>query len=159
MCLPLPGPLHSKWLKDKRVAIDLQGLIPVGIAVQQTLVVTHALTVQATVPDLPAVYSTPNMILFMEITCTDLIRPYLPDGWVSVGALVDVRHLAATPVGATVTATATVVEVTNKLVTFEVEAHDGIDLIGRGRHARAPIALERFESGLARKRQSMPQGS
>ena len=141
------------------MSVDLPALIPTGIRLEQTLVVTHALTVQATVPDLPAVYSTPNMILFMEITCTDLIRPHLPEGWVSVGALVDVRHLAATPVGATVMATARVVEVTNKLVTFEVEAHDGVDLIGRGRHARAPIALDRFESGLARKCQSMLQGS
>ena len=141
------------------MSMNLPALIPAGISLEQALLVTHALTVQATVPDLPAVYSTPNMILFMEITCTDLIRPYLPRGWVSVGALVDVRHLAATPVGATVKATATVVEVTNKLVTFEVEAHDGVDLIGRGRHARAPIALDRFESGLARKCQSLLQGS
>ena len=141
------------------MSVDLPALIPTGIHLEQTLVVTHALTVQATVPDLPAVYSTPNMILFMEITCTDLIRPHLPEGWVSVGALVDVRHLAATPVGATVTALARVVEVTNKLVTFEVEAHDGVDLIGRGRHARAPIALDRFESGLARKRRPILQGS
>lgn len=141
------------------MSVDLPALIPTGIHLEQTLVVTHALTVQATVPDLPAVYSTPNMILFMEITCTDLIRPHLPEGWVSVGALVDVRHLAATPVGATVTAMARVVEVTNKLVTFEVEAHDGVDLIGRGRHARAPIALDRFESGLARKRRPILQGS
>ena len=131
--------------------IDLASLIPCGISGSQRLTVGHALTVQATVPDLPAVYSTPNMILFMEIVCTDLIRPYLPEGWVSVGALVDVRHLAATPVGFTVTARATVVELTKSLVVFEVEAHDGIETIGRGRHARAPIELNRFQAGCLRK--------
>ena len=61
------------------------------------------------------------------------------------------RHLAATPVGFTVTARATVVELTKSLVVFEVEAHDGIETIGRGRHARAPIELNRFQAGCLRK--------
>lgn len=136
--------------------MHLPDLVPLGITASQRLTVTHALTVQAAVPDLPAVYSTPNMILFMEVVCTDLIRPYLPDGWVSVGALVDVRHLAATPVGFEVTARATVVEVGKSLVSFEVEAHDGVDLIGSGRHARAPIELARFQAGTARKQAARP---
>ena len=133
--------------------IDLAACIPLGLSGSQQLIVGHDLTVQATVPDLPPVYSTPNMILFMEIVCTDLIRPLLPEGWVSVGALVDIRHLAATPVGLTVTATATVVELTKSLVVFAVEAHDGVDLIGRGRHARAPIELHRFQAGCLRKQE------
>jgi len=86
--------------------MDFPQLIPLDIRLSQTLQVTHALTVQATVPDLPPVYSTPNMILFMEIVCADLIRPYLPAGWVSVGALVEKQQLAANPVGMTVKATA-----------------------------------------------------
>lgn len=132
--------------------MNLPELVPVGVSASQTLIVSHDLTVQARVPDLPPVYSTPNMILFMEIVCTDLIRPYLPAGWVSVGALVNVKHLAATPVGFTVTATATVLEVTKSLVVFEVEAHDGVDRIGSGQHARAPIELSRFLAGTERKR-------
>ncbi|HMM75671.1 MAG TPA: hotdog domain-containing protein [Gammaproteobacteria bacterium] len=132
--------------------MNLPELVPVGISASQSLRVTHDLTVQARVPDLPPVYSTPNMILFMEIVCTDLIRPCLPPGWVSVGALVEVKHLAATPVGFTVTVRATVVEVTKSLVVFEVEAHDGVDRIGSGRHARAPIELARFLAGTERKR-------
>jgi len=131
--------------------IDLPALIPPGISLSQQLTVSHDLTVQAVVPELPPVYSTPNMILFMEIVCTALIRPYLPAGWVSVGALVDIRHLAATPVGLTVTATARVLEVKNSLVMFAVEAHDGVDVIGRGQHARAPVELNRFLAGCARK--------
>jgi predicted thioesterase len=58
--------------------------------------------------------------------------------------LVDVKHLAATPVGLTVTATAEVISVEGNTVTFAVEAHDGIEKIGEGRHVRAPIHLERF---------------
>lgn len=136
--------------------MNLPELVPVGVTASQSLLVTHDLTVQARVPDLPPVYSTPNMILFMEIVCTDLLRPYLPAGWVSVGALVEVKHLAATPVGFTVTVQATVVEVTKSLVVFELEAHDGVDRIGSGRHARAPIELARFLAGTERKRAARP---
>lgn len=131
--------------------MNLQELVPVGATASQQLTVTHELTVQARVPDLPPVYSTPNMILFMEIVCTDLLRDYLPAGWVSVGALVNVKHLAATPVGFTVTVTARVAEVTKSLVIFDVEAHDGVDRIGAGQHARAPIELARFMAGTERK--------
>jgi len=132
--------------------MNLSELVPVGITTSQSLIVTHALTVQANVPDMPPVYSTPNMILLMEIVCADLIRPHLPAGWVSVGALVEVKHLAATPVGFTVTATARVAEVTKSLVVFEVEAQDGVERIGSGRHARAPIEFARFLAGIERKR-------
>lgn len=136
--------------------MNLSERVPLGITASQALLVTHDLTVQARVPDLPPVYSTPNMILFMEIVCTDLLRPCLPEGWVSVGALVNVRHLAATPVGFTVTVTATVIEVTKSLVSFEVEAHDGVDRIGSGQHSRAPIELARFLAGTERKRAARP---
>ncbi len=131
--------------------MDLQELILVGTSHRASLTVTHDLTVQARVPELPPVYSTPNMILFMEIVCTELLQPLLPAGWVSVGAFVKVKHLAATPVGFSVTATAIVVEVSKSLVTFEVTAHDGIDTIGQGQHARAPIEMIRFMQGVAKK--------
>lgn len=136
--------------------MNLSECVALGLQGRQSLVVTHDLTVQARVPDLPPVYSTPNMILFMEVVCTDLIRPYLPAGWVSVGARVDVRHLAATPVGFTVTVTATVVEVTKSLVVFDVEADDGVERIGTGQHARAPVELARFLAGTERKRAAKP---
>jgi fluoroacetyl-CoA thioesterase len=131
--------------------VNLQELVLVGTTLRSSLIVAHDLTVQARVPELPPVYSTPNMILFMEIVCTELLKPLLPAGWVSVGAFVNVKHLAATPVGFTVTAVATVVEVSKSLVTFEVTAHDGIDTIGQGQHARAPIEMTRFMQGVAKK--------
>lgn len=135
---------------------DFPALVPVGASHRASLVVSHALTVQATVPALPPVYATPHMIMFMEIACTDLLAGFLPDGWVSVGAVVNVQHLAATPEGFTVTVTARVAEVTPTLVTFEVEAHDGVDLIGKGIHSRAPILMERFMAGVARKQGQKP---
>jgi fluoroacetyl-CoA thioesterase len=131
--------------------MNLQELVLVGATHRANLTVTHDLTVQARVLELPPVYSTPNMILFMEIVCTELLKPLLPAGWVSVGAFVNVKHLAATPVGFEVTVTATVVEVSKSLVTFEVTAHDGLDTIGQGQHARAPIEMTRFMQGVANK--------
>jgi predicted thioesterase len=93
---------------------------------------------------MPAVLATPMMILLIEMTARDLIQPYLPDGWITVGAVVNVRHLAATPAGATVTVRAEITEVSAKTVTLAVEAHDGVDKIGEGTHVRAPIELTRF---------------
>jgi len=136
--------------------MNLQDCVTVGRTHSARLTVTHELTVQARVPELPPVYSTPNMILFMEIVCTDLLKQCLPAGWVSVGAQINVRHLAATPVGFEVTVTAKVTDVAKSLVTFEVEAHDGIDVIGKGEHVRAPIEMARFMSGVAKKMARRP---
>jgi predicted thioesterase len=96
--------------------------------------------------DMPEVYGTPMMIYLMEVAAADAIAKYLPQGWGSVGAVVNVKHLAATPVGFTVTARAEVVSVNDRLVNFTVEAHDGVEKIGEGTHTRGVINLERFEA-------------
>ena len=69
-----------------------------------------------------------------------------------MGVEVNVRHLAATPVGRTVTATGRVESVNDRLVTFSVEAHDGVDTIGAGTHVRAVVELARFERHVQAKR-------
>ena len=78
--------------------------IPVGASASKSVVVTRELTVAHFHPDMPEVYGTPLMIYLMEVAAADAIHKYLPEGWVSVGVRVDVKHLAATPVGLTVTA-------------------------------------------------------
>ena len=119
--------------------------IPVGAVAGQTMEVTREMTVAHFHSHMPEVFGTPMMIYLMELAAAEAIQPYLPEGWVSVGATVEVKHLAATPVEFTVTARAEVVSVSDHLVTFKVEAHDGVDKIGEGTHVRAPIELERFE--------------
>jgi predicted thioesterase len=86
------------------------------------------------------------MIYLMEVAAAEAIEKYLPAGWTSVGAVVSVKHLAATPVGFTVTARAEVTSVNDRLVTFTVEAHDGAEKIGEGTHTRGVINLERFHA-------------
>jgi predicted thioesterase len=118
--------------------------IPVGVTATRELTVTEEMTVAHFHAAMPAVYGTPIMILHMETTAGSAIEAYLPEGWVSVGTVVNVKHLAATPVGAKVTIKATVTEIHGNSITFHVEAHDGTDKIGEGTHTRAAIELERF---------------
>lgn len=126
--------------------MDFAASIPTGASASQSVVVTRDLTVAHFHSDMPEVYGTPMMIYLMEVAAAEAIAKHLPSGWRSVGAMVNVKHLAATPVGFTVTARAEVVSVNDRLVTFKVEAHDGIEKIGEGTHGRGIIHLERFES-------------
>jgi fluoroacetyl-CoA thioesterase len=92
------------------------------------------------------VFSTPSMISEMEETCRLLLKEeFLPDEeWDSVGTLVNVRHLKATPVGAEIKLKAKVVNVNNRRVTFEVDAVDKIEKIGEGIHERTIINVPEF---------------
>lgn len=129
--------------------MDATSFISVGLRAERRLTVTHEMTVQHFVPSMPAVYGTPIMILHLEMTSGDAIASALPTGVVSVGIVVDIRHLAATPVGREVRVTAIVTKVERKVVWFEVEAYDGERKIGDGRHARGVVNTADFESRFA----------
>ena len=123
-----------------------------GLTGLETVVVTREITVAHFHPGMPEVYGTPFMIYLMEVAASNAIQDLLPAGWVSVGTEVNVKHLAATPLARTVTATARVESVSERLVTFVVDAHDGVDRIGVGTHARTVVDLARFERHLQGKR-------
>jgi fluoroacetyl-CoA thioesterase len=91
------------------------------------------------------------MIALMEWVCTQLLAPYLDPGEGSLGVHVDVSHLAATPPGMTVTVEVECVAVVGSRVTFKVKAHDGLDLIGEGRHERFVVMWDKFNARLAAK--------
>lgn len=118
--------------------------IPPGAAATKTIEVTKEMTVAHFIESMPEVYGTPIMIYHMEDVAGCVIQQYLPEGWVSVGVVVNVKHLAATPVGAKVTARAEVIAVDDYTVTFSVESHDGFEKIGEGTHVRALVQTERF---------------
>lgn len=124
--------------------MDARDFIKVGMNAERLLTVTHDLTVQHVVSTMPAVYGTPMMILEMEMTSGDAVTPHLPAGWVTVGTEVNIRHLAATPVGRVVRTTARVIEVERRVVRFEVEAFDGDRKIGDGRHGRGLVNIVDF---------------
>jgi fluoroacetyl-CoA thioesterase len=100
---------------------------------------------------LPQVLATPVMVLIMENAALNAIRSYLEPGESAVGTAIDVRHLAATPVGHTVRAEAEVTAVDGKRIEFSVSARDEVEEIGRGTHRRAVIDLASFNERLASK--------
>jgi len=123
--------------------------IPTGSRGEFSIPVTHEVTVAHFHPEMPAVFGTPFLVYAMEVAAANALAPYLPAGRVSVGTEVDVAHLAATPVGFTVTARAEVLASAERTVTFRAEAHDGVERIGEGTHVRAIIERARFEKRLA----------
>jgi predicted thioesterase len=103
------------------------------------------------------VLSTPSMVMEMEETCRLLLKEQFvrdPE-WDSVGTIVDVRHLAATPVGAKVYLSAKVVEVEGRRVMFEVEARDRLEMVGEGRHERFIINVPRFRAKFNEKQKQL----
>src|SRR5664279_4730073 len=98
---------------------------------------------------LPQVLATPVMILIMENAALNAIRPFLDSGESAVGAAIDVRHLAATPVGNDVRAEAEVINVNGKRIEFKVSARDETEEIGNGTHQRIVINLRSFNERLA----------
>ena len=128
--------------------MDARDVIKIGMSAERRLVVPTERTVGHFVPDMPMVYATPMMILEMEMASADAIAAVLAPGWITVGTEVDIRHLAATPVGATVRTSAKVVAVERRVIRFEVEAFDERRRIGEGRHARGLVNVASFTAAL-----------
>ena len=97
------------------------------------------------------VLATPVMINLIEAAALAAIEHLLPAGYQSLGTHLDVRHLAATPVGMKVKATARVTKVDGRTVSFEVSAHDDIDLIGDGLHERVVVNVAKFDLRVQKK--------
>lgn len=108
---------------------------------------------------LPPVFSTPNVIRLLERTAHTTILPYLTEGQGSVGVVVNIRHLAATPIGFTVRTRAEVLAVEGRMIKFKVEAWDDVEKIAEGEHERFIIDLSRFIDRVEKKRREFGQSS
>jgi fluoroacetyl-CoA thioesterase len=97
------------------------------------------------------VLATPVMINLIEAAALAAVEHLLPAGYQSLGTHLDVRHIAATPVGMRVRATAEVVSVDGRSLRFRVEAHDERDLIGDGTHERVVVNVAKFDERVQRK--------
>jgi predicted thioesterase len=97
------------------------------------------------------VYSTPMLVYDIEMACRELLLEHLDAGEDSVGTRVEVDHLAATLLGMPVELKVTIAEVKGRAVTFEIEGHDSVDAICRGRHSRFVVDLESTAARLASK--------
>jgi predicted thioesterase len=118
--------------------------IPVGTKGEQILQVTNEVAIDFLGPETARVLSTPHLIWYLEITCQQAIKPLLDPGHDSVGTEVNVKHLAATPVGMQVTFTCEVTGVDERRVRFRVEARDEREKISEGTHERYVVNVERF---------------
>lgn len=99
-----------------------------------------------------SVLATPEMVRLMEGAAVRAVDHLLPDGYRTVGVRVDVRHLAATPLGMTVRARAKLVAVDGRRLTFQVEAFDEAEKIGEGIHERMIIDMSKFKQRVEAKR-------
>lgn len=127
--------------------------IPIGAKGTYTLRVTPAhLANQFKDAILPQVFATPMMVTIMENAALNAIREYLDPGESAVGTVVNVRHLAATPAGHQVTATAEVTKVDGRRVEFNVNARDETEEIGVGTHERMVVDMVRLNKRLDAKK-------
>ena len=101
------------------------------------------------------VFGTPSMVAFMENTCKNCVQPHLAAGEGTVGIALNIRHLAAAPIGATVSCDCELTEVDRKILTFTVTVTMGDELIGDGTHKRAKVDFARFQAKADEKRKSM----
>ena len=127
--------------------------IPVGAKGTYSLQVTPAhLANQFKDAALPQVFATPMMVTAMENAALNAVRDYLDPGESAVGTLVNIRHLAATPVGHLVTAQAEVTKVDGRRIEFTVSARDETEEIGAGTHERMVVDMARLGRGLRPRR-------
>src|SRR5438093_9806810 len=126
--------------------------IPVGSKGSFNLVVTpDHLANRFKDATLPPVLATPVMIMVMENAALNAVKPYLDIGESALGTRVDVRHLAATPVGRRVTGEAEVTKLDGRRIEFTIRAMDGNEEIGIGTHERVIIDLAKFAERLKAK--------
>jgi fluoroacetyl-CoA thioesterase len=125
--------------------MDALDNVTIGMTAEKAVTVTTEMTVGHFVAQMPQVYATPMMILHMEMASGSAIASHLPEGFISVGMDVKIRHLAATSVGHTVRAISRVIRIEPKSVVFEVEAWDGDRKIGDGTHRRGIVNVVEFE--------------
>jgi len=118
---------------------------PIGLEATVELIVPHDWTIQKYDPSLPAVLSTPAMIGMMELAAAQSVKDALPSGSITVGTRIEVDHLKAATVGATVRAHARLAGYEGRFLVFETVARSGEDVIGRGRVFRAVVEPARFQ--------------
>jgi predicted thioesterase len=123
--------------------------LQLGLTGESATTVTHENTAAAVGAGGVEVFSTPMMIALMENAAWQATANELDEGYVTVGTLVNVRHLGATPIGQQVRAIGELVEIDGRRLVFKVEAYDEQKKIGEGQHERFIVNLDRFLQRLA----------
>jgi fluoroacetyl-CoA thioesterase len=137
----------------------MKDTLKAGIEYTHKFTIPSTKTVPALYPEseefqaMPEVFATGYMVGLIEWTCIKAINPHLD--WPkeqTVGIHIDVNHIAATPPGFEVTTKVKLIEIDGRKLVFEVEAHDSVDLITRGKHERFIINKEKFDAKMKDKK-------
>jgi predicted thioesterase len=125
--------------------------IPIGTrrAAEETVEFKHTLTAHH--PELPPVYSTPDMIRLMETAAFLALQPYCEGDEITVGTAINVQHRAASGIGAKIRAEAVLESLDGKFYRVRVTAWDDVQEIGRGTVGRAVVSVGRFVDKMKRK--------
>ena len=132
------------------MAADLSKLRP-GLRGEASLVVGEQHTAPRVGSGAVHVLATPVMINLFEAAALAAIESLLPPGHQSLGTVLNVRHIAATPVGMRVVASAVVEKIDGRTVHFRLDARDERDLIGDGTHERVVVNVEKFDARVRQK--------
>lgn len=119
-------------------------MLEIGLKGKETVEVTAENTAKSVGSGMLAVFATPAMAALMEKTAAISVATYLGEGEGTVGISLNIRHLAATPVGLTVTCESELIEIDRKRLVFSLKVTDGVDVIGDGTHERFIINNEKF---------------
>jgi len=115
-----------------------------GLTGEASVTVDQSNTAAALGSGLVPVFGTPALIALLELAAVHAVADALPPGSTSVGTHLDVRHLAATPIGMTVCAQATLTAIDGRRLIFAVEAFDKVEKVGEGNHTRVIVDAQKF---------------
>ncbi|WP_405346331.1 thioesterase family protein [Ruminococcus sp.] len=118
--------------------------IIIGLTNEKSVAVTIENTAVSMGSGTLRVFATPAMIALCEGCCAETVEDLLGEGMTSVGTKVDIEHLAASPIGASILCKSRIVAVDGRRLDFEVEVYDNVGLIGKGRHTRFIVDAEKF---------------
>lgn len=124
--------------------------IPIGARGEADETVAHKHTLTAHHPELPAVYSTPDMIRLMETAAFHALQPYCEGDEITVGTSIHIEHRAASGIGARIKAEAILQSFDGRFYTLGVTARDDVQEIGRGTVGRAVVSIGKFMSKMHR---------
>jgi fluoroacetyl-CoA thioesterase len=131
--------------------MDLPSKLQPGLSGRAELIVGEQHTAPRVGSGLVHVLATPVMINLFEAAALDAVDQYLPAGYQSLGTVLNVRHIAATPVGMRVRASAEIVKIEGRTVFLRVKAEDEKELIGDGMHERVVVNVDKFSQRVKRK--------
>lgn len=128
---------------DRQLSVGIQGEAKLKVDESNTAIAYGSGTV--------SVLATPALIALLENAAQNSVAPYLEEGNTTVGTMVNIKHLAATPVGLNVVATSRLTELDGRRLVFEVEARDDVEVVASGLHERFIIKVDSFMKRAANK--------